>query len=203
MIASLTLDRLNRPRGDPDSPTPDPILMSLLIDSHLTAGSGVRSDCRGVHARGAGVDASLVILAADDQAELQRLPPSRRRGRRCGSRSVSTRTPLDVRTTMPTGGDAGLRAPRCQPALAQVARSVSTITTTSRRATSSSGFAAHTALARPTPPCVISTREADEDTFGSLKEAAPPRGASSLLHRRPGCSATRSDPASTSRCRES
>ena len=149
-----------------------PYAEPAMIDSHChIAGAEFAGDLEAVvaRARAAGLEAALVILAADDEAELrQAADVCSGCGRRSGSRSASTRTrPGSSRPLQPP------RPRRWTPPsppsrwLGRSARSASTTTTTSRRATSSRRCSARRSrLARRRRlPIVIHTREAEDDTF--------------------------------------
>ena len=145
-------------------------------------------------ARAAGVSRALVILAAEDDAEIDAgADGAARPGRRAGSRSACIRIRRSVFAADPAGGGRAVAAAgstRCRRR-ARSARSASTTTTISRRATCSRRSSARrSALARRAATCRSSSTPARPRTTrcGSSREEGSGRAARRvpLLHRRPG-----------------
>ena len=180
-----------------------------MTDSHChIAGEEFVADLagrRGARAA-AGVSRALVILAAEDDAEIARAAAVLRAWPECRfavgvhphhANVFAVEPGRPLRRRWPS---ASTRCPR----RARSARLASTTTTTSRRATCSTRCFARSSGWRSSRdlPIVIHTREAEDDTLRIITEegAGPPARRVPLLHRRPGRRRrARSPPASASR----
>jgi TatD DNase family protein len=160
--------------------------MPSLIDSHChIAGSEFESDLQDVvaRARTSGVSSALVILAADDEAELER------------AKVVSRHWPesrfaigIHPHAAGAFADDPAAAARRVDAALAAepAARGLGEIGLDyhydfAPRDVQQAVLSAQLRLATERDlPVIIHTREADDDTFRILREATPPRGG--VLH---------------------